>query len=82
MDGIFIYCVVWNDRHADIGVRVFQEKDEAIKEARRAVESIGQQGEDITENHTCYDDGQCFSIIYSYGEDSIAVFKLEVGRGF
>jgi hypothetical protein len=78
-----VFVVIWEDRHTDVGVRVYRDKEEAINRARLDAHRMASRGgedgmveETLTEEMRS--DGWLYRGVYGPEGDGLRVMEREV----
>jgi hypothetical protein len=74
-----IYCVIIEDRHADVMVYPFTDPEVAISEARRIAKDFCRHEEDYQELDVGRAAGWLFYAVYS-GDDHVRVVTTELDK--
>ena len=72
-----LYIVIWSDRHSDVTVHPFTDKDVAISEARRTAKEYCKHPEYYNEEQI---DGWLFYAQYSCEGDNVRVVTAELNK--
>ena len=73
-----IYIVIIEDRHTDVKVKPFYDKERAINHARELAKGYCDYEEDYEEHDYGKDDGWLFYAQYSCESDSVRVVEVEM----
>jgi hypothetical protein len=77
-----IYCVILEDKHYDVDVKVFSDHDKAIKYAEELARYYGDDEFDAQPiTKSMLNDGYVFYVTYSCEGDSVTVIKRVLDKG-